>query len=270
MTGTELATYTFPATGHGIRVVMQSGEPWFYLADVCAALEIGQPRNVLSALDEDEHSRCVAADSDNSDEGTLIDIISEAGLFSMILRSRKPDAKVFKRWVTHDVLPEIRKTGSYGVQPQLPQTFAEALELAAAQARELEVVNAALTEALPKAESWDVLGTANGDLSVADAAKILSRDDNIKLGQQRLFTLLGEWSWIYRQTADTRWRVMQTAVETGRLMELPGSHYHPRTGELVLDAPQVRVTVKGLHEIHRRLGGTPKPNFTQLELTATE
>jgi DNA-damage-inducible protein D len=122
----------------------------------------------------------------------------------------------------------------------------EARELAEARVLELE----------PSARAWDTLASADGDFSVADAAKVLSRDSAIKLGRDRLFTLLRDYGWIYRQRSDGRWRVKQTAVETGRLSELPSSHYHPRTGELVLDPPLVRVTAKGVRELHKRLGGT--------------
>lgn len=106
------------------------------------------------------------------------------------------------------------------------------------------------------AQAWNHLASADGDYAVADAAKILSRDPSIKLGRDRLFGILHELDWVYRQRADNRYRAYQTAIEAGRLSELPSSHYHPRTGQLVLDPPQVRVTVKGMQELHRRLGGT--------------
>ena len=78
-----------------IRIVEKDGEPWFVAKDVCNILEIKNSRDTLNkCLDEDER-------------------VSEAGLYSLILRSRKPEAKAFKRWVTHEVLPSIRKTGAY-------------------------------------------------------------------------------------------------------------------------------------------------------------
>lgn len=113
-----------------------------------------------------------------------------------------------------------------------------------------------VTQLEPAAQAWSTLATAQGDYSVADAAKILSRDPGIELGRDRLFTVLRELGWAYRQQADGRHRPYQAAVDAGRLSELAVSHYHPRTGELVLDVPQVRVTVKGLGWLHRRLGGT--------------
>lgn len=107
----------------------------------------------------------------------------------------------------------------------------------------------------PAAQSWMVLAAADGDFSVGDAAKILARDPRIQTGPRRLFGLLITMKWAYRQLADGRPRAMQYAVERGWLSELPQSHNHPESGELVLDPPQVRVTVKGLHELHKRLGG---------------
>ncbi len=102
--------------------------------------------------------------------------------------------------------------------------------------------------AQPKAEAWTKLASADGDYSVADAAKILSRDPEIHLGERRLFTFMSELRWIFR-AGDGRWRIYQAALEAKRLCELPSSHYHPRTGELVLDPPRVRVTVKGIEDL---------------------
>lgn len=140
--------------------------------------------------------------------------------------------------------------------PAIPQTFADALQLAADQARQIEAQAAALAEAAPAAEAWNHLATASGDYAVADAAKILSRHPGITIGRDRLFTVLARERWIYRRQLDQRWAVLQYAVDRGWLSELASSHYHPRTGELVLDPPQVRVTVKGLAELQKRLTGT--------------
>src|SRR5690606_3306460 len=182
----------------------------------------------------------------------------EPGLDELIFQSRKPEARDFRRWVTHEVLPAIRRPGRYEAQSayRLPQTYAEALRELADQVERNEQLQAELEVAAPKARSWDVLASGDGDYSVGDAAKILSRDPSIQVGERRLFTVLGEQGWIYRQRSDGRWRAYQSAVERGWLSELPSSHSHPRTGALVLDAPQVRVTVKGLHRLHQLLAGT--------------
>ena len=94
-----------------IRIVTKDGEPWFVAKDVCNILEIKNSRDTLNkCLDEDERGVDIIYTPGGNQEMT---IVSEAGLYSLILRSRKPEAKAFKRWVTHEVLPSIRKTGAY-------------------------------------------------------------------------------------------------------------------------------------------------------------
>lgn len=93
------------------RTIIRDGEPWFVLADVCRALEIANSRDAASRLDEDEKD---VANTDTLGGTQRVAIINESGLYSLILTSRKESAKRFKRWVTSEVLPTIRKTGGYG------------------------------------------------------------------------------------------------------------------------------------------------------------
>lgn len=253
--GRELIT-TFHYGDRPVRTVVVDGEPWFVIADVCRVLDLSNPTMAANRLDPDDLRTTEVIDGMGRTQQARI--TNEAGLYELIFQSRKPEARDFRRWVTHEVLPAIRRTGRYEVQPayRLPQTYAEALRELADQVERNEQLQAELEVAAPKARSWDVLASGDGDYSVGDAAKILSRDPSIQVGERRLFTVLGEQGWIYRQRSDGRWRAYQSAVERGWLSELPSSHYHPRTGELVLDAPQVRVTVKGLHRLHRLLAGT--------------
>lgn len=247
---TALAVHTAPTTGFNLRTILRDGQPWFVAADVCSALGIANPSSSTGLLDEDEkglHS------VDTLGGLQLLGIVSESGLYSLILRSRRPEAKAFKKWVTAEVLPAIRRTGRYEAAPALPATYADALRELAATVEQSTALAQQLAITGPKAQAWEQLASADGDYSVADAAKILSRDPAIKAGAGRLFSILRDLGWIYRQGVDQRWRVYQTAVETGRLSELPASHYHPKTGELVLDPPQVRVTVKGLEYLRRQL-----------------
>lgn len=146
---------------------------------------------------------------------------------------------------------EAETGGTLSVMPSHSQalrgwaTELEAREAAEARVKELE----------PAAHSWQTLAAAEGDYSVADAAKFLSRDGGIATGRNRLFNTLLEFRWTYRQQADGRPRAMQYAVDRGWLSEIPQSHIDQETGESKVDAPQVRVTLKGLHELHKRLGG---------------
>lgn len=98
-----------------VRVVEQDGEPWFVAADVCKALEIGNSRMALERLDADE--KADVSLTDTSYNGVVQDrhhsIVNEPGLYTLVLGSRKKEAKLFKRWITHDVIPSIRKHGGY-------------------------------------------------------------------------------------------------------------------------------------------------------------
>lgn len=255
---TAIVAHQFPATGQAVRTVMVDGEPWFVAADVCAALGIANPRQAVSYLDADEVKQAPVTTNDGSGRVLPTNIINEPGLYSLIIRSRKPEARAFKRWVTHEVLPAIRKTGRYEARPsvdiaQLDRRALALMVIEAEDAREAAERRAAELE--PRAHSWDVLASGRGDFSVADAAKILDRDPGISTGQGRLFTALADLGWVYR-AGDGRPRAYQRAVDRGWLSELPQTYTHPRTGETALGAPQVRVTPKGLAELHRRLGGT--------------
>ena len=95
---------------HPVRIVDRDGEPWFVAKDVCEALGIAKVDSAIRSLDEDEKDAHSMSTLGGNQEMT---VVSEAGLYSLIMRSRKPEAKTFKRWVTHEVLPSIRKTGAY-------------------------------------------------------------------------------------------------------------------------------------------------------------
>lgn len=257
----DLATFEFPATGQAIRTLVVDGEPWFVAADIARELGYRMASDMTRRLDQDDRGTRPVRTPSGEQEMT---VISEAGLYAAILGSQTQRARDFKRWVTHDVLPAIRRTGRYEVaQIDDPLTELElanersmrAVAIAKDERLRRQAAEQQLAIAAPKAEAWETLASADGDFSVADAAKILARDPQIRLGERRLFTLLWQWGWIYRQGVDQRWRVYQAQIETGRLSEIPQSHYHPRNGELVLDPPQVRVTVKGIEEIRRRLTG---------------
>ena len=128
----------FSFEGEKIRIVNQSGEPWWILTDVCKVLEISNSPKAATRLDSDEKSTISISDSGNLNADRTI--INESGLYSLILTSRKPAAKRFKKWVTAEVLPTIRKTGGYSVatarpkrirKPALDTTYLRLLKVAA-------------------------------------------------------------------------------------------------------------------------------------------
>ncbi|HHW4670313.1 MAG TPA: BRO-N domain-containing protein [Xylella fastidiosa subsp. multiplex] len=103
----------FDFHSHAVRVVMRDGNPWFVATDVCTALGYRNPSKALGDhLDSDERTT-INVPTPNATLGVPTNIISESGLYALILRSRKPEARKFAKWVTSEVLPSIRKTGSY-------------------------------------------------------------------------------------------------------------------------------------------------------------
>lgn len=98
---------------NAIRIVMKDDDPWFVAADVCAALGIKNPSDAIKILDEDERARFNLGRSAINGGGGEANIVNESGLYALILRSNKPEARKFRKWVTAEVLPSIRKTGQY-------------------------------------------------------------------------------------------------------------------------------------------------------------
>lgn len=118
--GTSAAALSFTFSAQTLRVVMRDSEPWFVASDVCEALGIAETHRAISRLDDDEKGRHSVTTPGGQQEMT---IINESGLYSLILTSRKPEAKKFKKWVTAEVLPAIRKTGRYvATAPAAPST----------------------------------------------------------------------------------------------------------------------------------------------------
>ena len=132
---TDLTPFTYGE--HPVRVVNIDGEPWFVATDVAAILELANVRSSLALLDADERG---VQTVDTPGGAQQMNCINEPGLYSLILRSRKPEARDFKRWVTHEVLPSIRKTGSYGAPRQLTddEIVHHALQITSAKVAALE------------------------------------------------------------------------------------------------------------------------------------
>jgi prophage antirepressor-like protein len=99
--------------GNQLRIIEKDNEPWFVVKDICEILELSNPTKAVSRLDDDERSNLKLGRQGNAN------VVNEFGLYNLVLGSRKPEAKQFKRWITHDVIPSIRKNGAYTVnQPQ--------------------------------------------------------------------------------------------------------------------------------------------------------
>jgi len=110
----DLTPYNFGNTP--VRIVMRDGEPWMVVNDICAALDIINTRNVVSRLDEDDVRQADVIDSMGRTQRTTI--VNESGMYEIVLRSDKPGARTFRKWITSEVLPSIRKTGAYISAPK--------------------------------------------------------------------------------------------------------------------------------------------------------
>lgn len=138
MNQTQTAVQIFEYQGNEVRTIQHGDEVWWVLRDVCRVLSLSNPAKVAQRLDEDEKDITLSYTPGGYQE---ITIVNEPGLYSVILRSDKPEAKTFKRWVTHEVLPSIRKTGTYSVGQELTDEEKMAHGLIAANAilqRQLE------------------------------------------------------------------------------------------------------------------------------------
>lgn len=173
-----------------VRTIEQNGEPWFIARDVCECLSIGKYRDAVSRLEEDERGS-VEVDTPGGRQGMTA--INEYGLYNLILSSRKPEAKEFKRWITHEVIPAIRKTGGYigGVENLSDdEIMAKALligkrtiEQQQLRIQDLEVTNSKLsvsnTIMRPKADYFDELVDRNLLTNIRETAKQLHVKQNV-------------------------------------------------------------------------------------------
>ena len=176
----------FQNSGFQIRGGLINNEPYFVAKDVCEALGLGNVSQAISRLDDDEKG-IYKIDTLGGEQNLLH--INESGLYSLVLTSSKPDAKAFKKWVTSEVLPSIRKTGSYSIQSQfqIPQTYSEALMLAAKQAEQIEQQTALIEAQKPKVEFYEAVTGSSDTIDIASVAKVL----NIKgFGRNNLFEFL--------------------------------------------------------------------------------
>ena len=168
-----------------VRTTVIGGEPWFVAADVCRALAIGNPSMALDRLDDDERTLISIEGASN---GKPVNGVNEPGLYSLVLGSRKPEAKAFKRWITHEVIPAIRKTGGYHV----PQSPAEQMAqgLLAAQ-KLLAEKDKRIEEMRPKEIFADAVTASKTSILVGGLAKLI-KQQGIDIGQKRLFAWMRE------------------------------------------------------------------------------
>ena len=173
MTRTEVFYYK----GRNVRTAMICGEPWFVAADICRILEIRNPTMALDRLDEDERTLISIEGASN---GLEVNVVNEPGMYALILGSRKPEAKAFKRWVTHEVIPSIRKHGVYATEeflenPDLAIAALTRLKEEREKRKMLELTAAVqkqqIAELQPKASYYDLILQNKNTVPVTQIAK---------------------------------------------------------------------------------------------------
>ena len=174
-----------------VRIIEIDGEPWFVGKDVASKLGYKDTSDALKnhVDDEDKLTRCFADSGQNRE----MYIINESGLYSLVLSSKLESAKKFKRWITSEVIPQIRKTGSY----HTPKTYAEALRALADEAEKAEALKKQNQLMQPKAEFFDAVTDSKTAIPIGDVAKIL----DIGIGRNKLFEFLRQKNIL---TADNR------------------------------------------------------------------
>ena len=188
----------FNYNSNEVRTIQRDGEPWFVLRDVCGVLALGTPAKVAERLDEDEKgvSQIHTPGGDQS-----MTIINESGLYNVILRSDKPEAKPFRKWVTSDVLPTIRRHGMYAtaetVEKMLadPDTTIKLLEAIKAEREARKALEAQAEADKPKVLFADAVNASHTSILVGDLAKLL-RQNGVEIGQNRLFRFLRDHGYL--------------------------------------------------------------------------
>lgn len=172
---TDLIPFTYD--DRPVRVLHFDTGPEFVAPDVARILGYSEASAMTRTLDDDEKGLRTVQTPGGPQQLTAI---TEAGLYSAILRSRVPEAKRFKRWITHEVIPSIRKTGSYQVAPvyQLPASYSEALRALAQEVEAREAMECYAKELEPKADAYDTFLSGDGTYAIAAVAKMLGRSQN--------------------------------------------------------------------------------------------
>ncbi|MEV7804975.1 BRO family protein [Microbispora sp. NPDC088329] len=268
--GNGVERFVFPDTGQQVRTVILNGEPWIVARDVCEVLGLSNVTAALTRLDDDEFTSTEVIDSAGRRQQTYV--VTEPGLYGLILASRKPEALAFKRWIKHELLPTFRRTGSYSVAPSaLPDIttpqgqHAVAQMLVASTAKNLELAER-IAELEPEAARAAQTLDADGLALVGTVAKRFGLKE-IRLRQ----FLYAEGLLIERGTR--RNEPMARYIASGHFkVKVTLVDVHPDRAPV--ERSVTYVTPKGEALVWKRLYeagvvGSPRPPARQLELAHT-
>ena len=219
---TSIQTYTNDRFG-SVRALAVDGEPWFVAKDVCNALGLGNTTEALRPLDEDEKGNISNSElAQNGGRSPLI--VSEAGFYKLVMRSRKPEAKAFQRWVTHEVLPAVRRDGAYVYSNGTEDDATLMARALLAAQRTIERNQRELEELRPKALFADAVAASDGTCLIGELAKMM-RQNGVNIGQNRLFEWMRENGYLGK-SGSNRNVPTQRAMEMGlfRIKETAVTH----------------------------------------------
>lgn len=207
----EIQIFTNPEFGNIRTLTEEDGTILFCGKDVAEALGYARPNEAVT-----DHCRGVTLKRRTTDTiGRMQEtaFITEPDLYRLIVASKLPSAQKFERWVFEEVLPTIRKTGSYSMTPQLPQNYLEALEALVEKEKERLALSAKIEEDKPKVDFYNAVGATNNDMIVRDMAKLLCQN-GFDIGEKRLFAQLREKGYLIKAKPDWN-RPTQRAMELG-------------------------------------------------------
>lgn len=220
-----------------IRTTEINGQPYFVASDICKALDIANTTQAVQRLDNDEKSMF-----NIGLRGGDTNMVNEYGMYSLVLVSRKPTAKKFKRWITHDVLPSIRKTGGYiAGQETMSDTELMAKALLVAQ-KQIEEREKQIEVLQPKALFADAVSASNTSILVGDLAKLL-KQNGVDIGQKRLFQWLRENGYLIKQKGAS-WNMPTQRSMEQKLFEIKETTVSHSDGHIEI-SKTVKVTGKG-------------------------
>ena len=187
----------FEYENNQVRTTIKNGEIWFVLKDVCDVLGMNNSKMVAARLEEDEKAKVSQTDlsSNGIQQKRNFTIINEPGLYKVIIRSDKPNAQKFINWVTHDVLPSIRKHGAYITSDKMeelmndPDTWVKLIRTLQQERQEKAMLQKQITQDKPKVVFADAVAVSDSDILIGELAKIL-KSNGIDVGQNRLFERL--------------------------------------------------------------------------------
>ena len=212
----ELQVFSYE--GKEIRTIQRNGETWWVLKDVCGVLGLSNARMIADRLDEDDVSLAYVTDSMGRRQQT--NIVNESGLYNVILRSDKPEAKKFKRWVTHEVLPQIRRHGAYITTSKIeeimndPDSWIKLLTALKEERQEKERLQLQTAQDKPKVVFADAVSASDGTILIGELAKIL-KGNGIQIGQNRLFERLRQDGFLIKRKGTDYNAPTQKAMELG-------------------------------------------------------